>query len=296
MLFSNLGINNSQYCREIRILKRINAKMEKNLARPTVDHKTILLIEHKWVEMGEATAVSVHGIILQEKGNVVGLRKTQQVIADLKNRRANEVSNVAKPWQPWQSDSETAEEIDYLLELKRCGEIAGAGQLSITQAEWAKRIRVSMKEMSQVMVPFVVSALYAGRQEFSIRTGRPEVFYTEDLDQYLAYKPWVSTSRRDLYDEGLRSGKIDYPRPFFLGNGFEELSLESRLGIVKVFGLPDRCAHLTLDDLASGSDMPHNDYKYLFNMVGLYGQEAIAHSNSLTSSSKIPIQDEEAAK
>jgi len=275
--------------------------MEKKLPRQALDPQTVSLIEELWVQVKKPaakkpTAAEVHREILRKKGDIVSVRKVQQVIADLKKRRGNEVSNVTKPWQPWQSDSETADEIDYLLELRRLGEIADAGQLSIIQAEWAKRIRMSMKEMSQVVVPFVVSALYAGRQELSIRTGRPEVFYTEDLDQYLAYKPWVSTSRRDLYDEGLRSGKIDYPRPFFLGNGFEELSLESRLGIVKVFGLPDRCAHLTLDDLASGSDMPHNDYKYLFNMVGLYGPEAIAYLNSLTSSSKIPIQDEEAAK
>ena len=167
--------------------------------------------------MNEPTAAEVHRVIRQEKGAVVAVRTVQKVIADLKNRRADEVSNVAKPWQPWQSDLETADEIDYLLELRRCGEIAGAGPLSITQAEWAKRIRVSMKEMTHPMVPFLVSALYAGRQDFSILTARPEAFYTDDLDQYLAYKPWVSTSRRDIYDEGLRSGKIDYPRPFFLG-------------------------------------------------------------------------------
>tara|TARA_Y100000588_G_C14151942_1_gene880931 strand:+ start:45 stop:860 length:816 start_codon:yes stop_codon:yes gene_type:complete len=271
--------------------------MEKKLPRPALDPQTVSLIEQKWVHMNEPTAAEVHRVIRQEKGDVVAVRTVQKIIADLKKRRGEEVSNVAKPWEPWQSDLETAEEIDYLLELRRCGEIAGAGQLSITQAEWAKRIRVSMKEMTHPMVPFLVSALYAGRQDFSILTGRPEAFYTDDLDQYLAYKPWVSTSRRDIYDEGLRSGRIDYPKPFFLGNAFEELSLESRLRMVKVFGLPERCAHFTLDDLASGSDMPHNDYKYLFNMVGLYGQEAIApYIDSLINYSKIQIQDEEAGK
>jgi len=271
--------------------------MEKKLPRQALDPQTVSLIEELWVRMKEPAAAEVHREILKKKGDIVSVRKVQQVIADLKKRRGDEVSDFAKPWEPWQSDSETAEEIDYLLELRRSGEIAGSGPLSITQAEWAKRIRVSMKEMSHPMVPFLVSALYAGRQEFSILTGRPEVFYTEDLDQYLAYKPWVSTSRRDLYDEGLRSGKIDYPRPFFLGNVFEELSLESRLGMVKVFGLPERLAHLTLDDLASRSDMPPDDYKYLFNTVGLYGQEAIApYINSLNSFSQISIQDEEAGK
>ena len=253
------------------------------MPRQSLDPEIVSLIEEKWVHMKEPSAAEVHRAILRKEGNVVGVRKVQQVIADLKTRRVNKVSNVEIPWEPWQLESETAEEIDYLLELRRLGEISGTPPLSTTQAEWAKKIRVSMKDMKHLMVPFLVSAIYAGRQTFSTLTARPETFYSDDLDQYLAYKPWVSESRRDSYEKGLDSGKIKYPLAFFLGNAFEKLPFESRLGIVKKFGLPEGLARMTLEDVRA-------EWR-------LFGpKEFTPYVNSLINSSEQQIQDAEADK
>ncbi|PKB65649.1 MAG: hypothetical protein BZY82_07890, partial [SAR202 cluster bacterium Io17-Chloro-G3] len=222
---------------------------------------------------GEPTAAELHRLILRRKGDIVGIRKVQMVIKDLKERRGNDNQETVQPWRPWQLDTETPEQTDYLLELRRQGEIVGVGRLSTSQAEWAKKIRISLRNIAFPMVPYLVSHIYDVRQKISVSIARPETFFTDDLDQYLAYKPWLSNSRRKIYDEGLRSGNIKYPIVFFLGNAYREISTESRLQMVKCFGLPERLAYMSVNELSANSEMDSDDIDYLFRVAGLIGVE-----------------------
>lgn len=263
------------------------------MPRPSLDPKIHSIIEKTWVSMKEPSAAEVHKKIRQDKGDVVGLRKVQMVIADLKERRANDVPDHQLRWRPWQLETETPEETDYLLELRRQGETVGAGTFSVTQAEWAKRIRVSLKEMHILMVPYLVSAIYDGRQNFSNLIARPETFFTDDMDQYLAYKPWVSSSRRNTYDQALKNGKVKYPIPFFMGSAFEKLDPESRLQMIKQFGLPERLAKMSIDELASTSKLPFEEIDFLFRVGGLLGsmESLISYANVLINAFHDPNND-----
>ena len=258
------------------------------MPRPGLDPRIISLIEDTWVEMKEPSGADVHRKILQLEGNIVGVRKVQTVIADAKNRREEErrkngIQKSELPWQPWQSDTESAEEIDYLLELRRLGEIFDVGVFTDTQAWWAKKIRISLKSMPHLMVHYVVSTLYDGRYNLSLLKGRLGMFFTDDLDQYLAYKPWLSESRRADYEKGLLTGKLKYPVPLFLGNSFEHLPIESRLQSVRIFGLPERLAQVSINDITQDSEKNSENIDFLFRYVGLVGEKQtfISYMNNL---------------
>ena len=84
---------------------------------------------------------------------------------------------------------------------------------------------------------------------------------------------------------------------FFLGNPFEELTFESRLRIVKKFGLPERLAKMTLEDVRVEWRLPHDNFNFLFQVVSLLGPKALTpYVNSLINSSDQQIQDAEADK
>ena len=80
-------------------------------------------------------------------------------------------------------------------------------------------------------------------------------------------------------------------------NAFEELTFESRLGIVKKFGLPERLAKMTLEDVRVEWRLPHDNFNFLFQVVSLLGPKALTpYVNSLINSSDQQIQDAEADK
>ena len=167
------------------------------MPRKPVRDEVVRVVKNTWGQHPELSAARVHAIVNKRLGpDSVSVRKVQQIVAELAKRTTFE----STPWNPWSRDywdhdGYTSEDVDHLLEVQRTSQRLANRVLTEHEAAWARRIRVSTKDLKQDARMLLIWE-YAYREEIALSLNRP--IWTEDLDALLASKPWV-TGDRDAY-------------------------------------------------------------------------------------------------
>ena len=214
------------------------------------------------------SASQVHKAITRDKrdNKYVSIRKVQQIVAEAKENHASWPKR--EPWQPWVDRSESPEETNYLLELRRIQSDENIRPLSTLQAKWAKRIRPSLKSHENLFLNCHLSKLYMFREARAASLGKQGELVTDDLDQYLAYKPWVSEKRGSLYAEALRSRRARYPIALVMFSSSHESVLteqQSRSWWIRLLGLPEFLEKLSPEDFENFEVFAQADFKWLLD-------------------------------
>ena len=212
------------------------------------------------------SASQVHKDIIRDKrdNKYVSVRKVQEIVGEAKENHASWPKR--EPWRPWVDQSESPEETNYLLELRRIQSDEGIEPLSTLQAKWAKSIRPSLKSHQNLLVNCHLSILYMLREARAASLGKQGELVTDDLDQYLAYKPWISEKRRSLYAEALRLGRAPYPFGLvMLGSPYESVFPGQRSWLIELFGLPEFLEKLSTEDFENSQVFRQADFNWLLN-------------------------------
>ena len=104
---------------------------------------------------------------------------------------------------PWDASA-------YLLEMwvyiKENFEVSdGIPPMSVRQARWFWRVHQAVPEISQEDT-FYLALRFVVREQLSDLLGQPAKMY--DLEVHLAYQPWASEKKREVYLEAVKAGRI----------------------------------------------------------------------------------------
>lgn len=110
-------------------------------------------------------------------------------------------------WKPWAIPEESAEDTAFLLRISVIKQAETGEPLYKHEARWGQRLRVALEDLH----PF---GQYRLVLHYSIREvtayNLREECYTTDLDNLVAYKPWLPENQR-AYHLAVLSGNAHYP-------------------------------------------------------------------------------------
>ena len=96
-------------------------------------------------------------------------------------------------WRPWTDPDETAEESAFLLKLNTIKNADQRLNLFEHEARWGRRLRVALETLCPYG-QYKIVCEYGDRAVMASHLGR-ELPYTEDMDGYLTYQPWLPQNR-----------------------------------------------------------------------------------------------------
>jgi hypothetical protein len=154
-------------------------------------------------------------------------RKIIEIVSTAKKAAPKQPFPFAE-WKPWGDPQETAEETYFLL-LLNCIKNAESGvSLYQHEARWARRLRVDVAGLSPYSQYKLVS-LYGMREVIDYYLNRPQC--NDDLDAFVAFKPWRPHSNwtaYHIYLRALQAGVVPFPEVdprVSLGEGIDPASM-----------------------------------------------------------------------
>jgi len=201
---------------------------------------------------------------------LVGLRKVQGIISEAMTRSEGIKRFEFKFWKPWGATDRdfdtdpTGEEFDHLLQMNEVCKLFQNRPLLVHEAKWALRLRVALDGLS-MKKRYVLVDRYA-RREVVIHTFGDKARGYNDLDSFVAYKPWVE-GHEYSYQQAASSGAVTMYRIPSHGYWFGEADWDERekelfdvLDCVVAEGASSWEAHSRLMDLVKPSKLAaYND-------------------------------------
>ena len=172
-------------------------------------------VQDMWVRDQSATAAEIHRRMERTYGTrCISSRKVQDIVRELKQHSVgeNRPRFVRAEWHPWESQQITSEELDFLLRLKLVKRACFRAPLHEHEARIAVRIRAAVDGLDPVL-QFMLVQEYGYREEVRLIMGEG-VPKTEDLDDILALKPWMSENS-EIWDQARALGLGPKPGFYF---------------------------------------------------------------------------------
>lgn len=188
-------------------------------------------VERTWAKDPRQSAPQVLKRLTGRARGRIGLRKVQQIIANVRSRGAGEWEPM--PWTPWKADCassgqsvsgeeplqseprwspETPEDSRYLFDLhRRFLSIFDRG-LYRHEAEWARRLRAILSDENPNF-ELLILLLYFERVDDALSLDREP--YTQDLDAVLTFRAWESQYHWREYAAAVKDGRIESPEMTF---------------------------------------------------------------------------------
>jgi hypothetical protein len=152
-------------------------------------------IERIWGEDPARSALAIRRRYNELTGhrNLVGKRKVQQIVAEVKKRTEGRKAFDRVEWKPWENDIGTPEDTNYLLQVDAWFLMNLGRHLCVHEAKWARRLRAILADLDpRMQIMFIVE--YGVREAVAINL-QIHPAPTGDLDGLLAFKPWLPDNR-----------------------------------------------------------------------------------------------------
>ena len=143
-------------------------------------------------------------------------------------------------WHPWTVPEETAEDSAFLIRLNAIRRVQSCLNLFEYEAKWGRKLRAALEGLSPYG-QYKMVCEYAMREVTTSYLGREQPF-TEDLDAFLAYKPWLQRGNCRAFFLAAFPDKSPWPVGHpndAMGREQEQMedpSLETRLGEERLTG------------------------------------------------------------
>jgi hypothetical protein len=110
-------------------------------------------------------------------------------------------------WKPWVDPEESPADTAHLLRINAIMRVENGRDLYLHEANWGKRLRLALEGLPPFgQYRFVFHYSIREVEAYYLRKEQ----YTDDLDSFIAYRPWVSENQVG-YNVALALGKAPYP-------------------------------------------------------------------------------------
>lgn len=183
------------------------------MTRPKLQQSIIDKILTVWINSGglnkgfSLSSAEIHRRIQNLYGEVVSLRKVQQIISEFKKSQSNLTSNKF-PVLTWEPENENSQNRALLFKMRKLKTQCYLNQDGINsdcllyehEAKWAIKNHYSLSTAND-LINLLITLLYSNREKLGYYI-KPSTSY-KDLDSILTWQPWLGGSYFRDYENSI---------------------------------------------------------------------------------------------
>lgn len=192
--------------------------------RVPVSDEYLQRIREIWADNPKLSARKVHKQFVRQFGiDVVGLRKVQQVIREI--RRKGGEPFVPTKWIPWLNPEESPKDAAFLLRSQRMWLELFGRTLYQHEARWGRRLRCILQDEAYPNWIALIIMWYSKAEELAFNLS--EDIDTDGFDALMMFRPWASPEHWRRYELALTSDQISHIRPLVTMGQYYLLELDA---------------------------------------------------------------------
>ncbi len=203
------------------------------MTRPKIQQSTIEKILTVWINSGglnkdfSLPATEIHRRIKALYGEIVSIRKVQQIISDFKQSNSALLFNKF-PILTWEPENEGSENRALLFKMRKLKTQCYLNQDGINEdcllyeheAKWAIKNNYSLATAND-LINILITLLYSNREKLGYYM-QPSTSY-KDLDSILTWQPWLGGKYFRDYENTILLGISEKPKVTFVD--YDEMNI-----------------------------------------------------------------------
>ena len=196
------------------------------MTRPKIKQSIIDTVLTTWINSGglnrdfSLSSAEIHRRINSLYGEIISIRKVQQIISEYKNSKSIFIRNKF-PILTWEPENENSENRALLFKMRKLKTQSYLNQDGINsncllyehEAKWAMKNNYSLST-SNNLITLLITMLYSNR-EMSGYYMKPSTSY-KDLDSILTWQPWLGGKYFRDYENTILLGISEQPNITFI--------------------------------------------------------------------------------
>ena len=196
------------------------------MTRPKLKQSIIDKILTVWINSGglnkdfSLSSAEIHRRIKNLYGEIVSIRKVQQIISEYKNSQSAFIRNKF-PVLTWEPENENSENRALLFKMRKLKTQCYLNQDGINsdcllyehEAKWAMKNNYSLSTAND-LINLLVTMLYSNREKLGYYMN-PSTSY-KDLDSILTWQPWLGGKYFRDYENSILLGISEQPNITFI--------------------------------------------------------------------------------